>query len=235
MQPLLANPALQAGYDDITLTNALFQEMLAIRDSSTLFHLETAAAIQERVAFQNVGIGQVPGLIVMTLSDKTATDIDPLYESMVVVVNADDEGHTFSDADLQGLTLWLHPVLMNSADSLVQTSSFDAATGSVTVPGRTAAVFVEMESVVAQIDLLAGDVQALVDAGQLSVDDASKLFHRLDKAKTFMAQGKIKEAISELQKFIARLEKFILDGVISPETAEPLKLQAEFIILQLGG
>jgi hypothetical protein len=50
-----------------------------------------------------------------------------------------------------------------------------------------------------------------------------------------MAQGKIKEAISELQKFIARLEKFILDGVISAETAEPLKLQAVFIILQLGG
>ena len=235
MQPLLANPDLQAGYDDITLTNTLFQEMLAVRDSSPLFHLETAAAVQERITFHNVGLNQLPGLIVMTISDKTATDIDPLYETMVVVINGDDEAHTFSDSDLAGLTLWLHPILMNSADAVVQTSSFDSATGSITVTGRTAAVFVETEPVTVQIDELATTVQGLVDAGELSQKNARKLLHRLDKAKAFVETGDILEAIIELEKFIARLEKYVQDGFINAEIAASLSFQAEFIILQIEG
>jgi hypothetical protein len=43
---------------------------------------------------------------------------------------------------LQGLGLELHPVLANSTDATAQTSSFDAETGTFTIPGVTAAVFV---------------------------------------------------------------------------------------------
>ena len=110
MQPLLANPALLPGAEDIALTADLFQELLAIRDSSALFRLETAAEVQERVAFHNTGPDQLPGLIVMSLSDMTAVDLDPAHEFIVVLINANDEAQTFTDSDLAGMALSLHPV-----------------------------------------------------------------------------------------------------------------------------
>jgi pullulanase-type alpha-1,6-glucosidase len=59
MGPLLANPALMPEADDIEMMAALYQELLAIRDSSELFRLETAVDIQERLVFHNVGVGQL--------------------------------------------------------------------------------------------------------------------------------------------------------------------------------
>ena len=179
MQPLLANPALQPGFDDITLTNALFQEMLEVRASSPLFHLETAVDVQERVTFHNVGTDQLPGLIVMVISDKTATDIDPLHESIVVIINSSDEAYSFSDVDLAGLDLSLHPVLLDSVDDRVKTTAFDAATGSVTVPGRTAAVFVEAGPVEDLFDALLSKIDDLVANGDLSARAGRSLTNRV--------------------------------------------------------
>ncbi|HEX6386730.1 MAG TPA: pullulanase-type alpha-1,6-glucosidase, partial [Anaerolineae bacterium] len=69
MAPLLAMDSLAPTRDDIVQSVAHFREMLQIRRSSPLFRLQTAAAIQERLAFHNTGPEQVPGLIVMSLSD----------------------------------------------------------------------------------------------------------------------------------------------------------------------
>ncbi|MFO7539228.1 MAG: pullulanase-type alpha-1,6-glucosidase, partial [Chloroflexota bacterium] len=142
MVPYLGNPDLVAGEADITLTTALFEELLAIRDSSPLFRLGTADLVQERVAYHNTGPGQLPGLIVMSLSDLVGNELDPNHHLIVVLINANDEAQSFTEADLIGLELILHPVQQNSVDPLVQTSSFEPATGSFEVPGRTTAVFV---------------------------------------------------------------------------------------------
>ncbi len=142
MVPYLANPALMAGEDAITLTTAMFEELLAIRASSPLFRLGDAALVQERLAYHNTGPGQLPGLIVMSLSDLVGADLDPRYELIVVLINANDAAQTFTEAALVGLELGLHPVQQNSVDPIVQTTTFDAATGTFVVPGRTTAVFV---------------------------------------------------------------------------------------------
>ncbi len=61
---------------------------------------------------------------------------------MVVLFNPTTEAVTYTDPSLVDDRVELHPVLVDSVDETVKTSSFDAATGTFTVPARTAAVFV---------------------------------------------------------------------------------------------
>ncbi|MEZ4732567.1 MAG: pullulanase-type alpha-1,6-glucosidase [Caldilineaceae bacterium] len=145
MQPLLANPALNPTPDDIAFSAAHFQTMLQVRQSSPLFRLQTAADVEVRLAFANTGPNQIPGLIVMTLSDMVANlpDLDPNHEFIVVLFNATDEVQTFTDTALQGMKLALHPALAQGGDSVVKAASFDGTTGAFTIPARTTAVFVD--------------------------------------------------------------------------------------------
>jgi pullulanase/glycogen debranching enzyme len=142
MQSLLAKEGVTPSEENIMDAVLHFREFLQIRKSSPLFHLPTADDIQERLVFYNTGPDQIPGLIVMSLSDLTDTDIDPNFEFIVVLFNADDAEVTFTHPELTDMELVLHPVLVSSHDSLVQTSTFDAATGTFTIPARTTAVFV---------------------------------------------------------------------------------------------
>lgn len=147
-KPLLANPALKPSPADIQKSAALFQELLAIRYSSPLFRLPTAAEIQRRLVYLNTGPDQLPGLIVMALSDHLAPDIDPNYETIVVLINANDEAQTFTApaaARLGGRRLALHPVQANGADPVVKTATYDWKTGKFTIPARTTAVWVEKQ------------------------------------------------------------------------------------------
>ena len=91
MQPLLAAEGITPTQDDILHTVAHFREMVQIRQSSPLFRLETAVAIQERLAFHNTGPEQIPGLIVMSLSDRVGEDLDPERDMIVVLFNATTE------------------------------------------------------------------------------------------------------------------------------------------------
>jgi pullulanase len=83
---LLANPDLAPAPDDIAFARDTFRELLQIRMSSPLFRLQTAVQVQERLQFHNVGAEQLPGLIVMSLSDLTGEDIDPSFDMVVVAV-----------------------------------------------------------------------------------------------------------------------------------------------------
>ena len=141
MQPLLANTDLRPTSADILSTEAHFQEMLRVRQSSPLFRLQTAADVQQRLTFQNTGPDQIPGLIVMTLSDVGGA-LDPQYDAIVVLFNATNVAQDYVDAEMAGATFALHPVQAASADSLVRTAGFDSGTGTFSVPALTTAVFV---------------------------------------------------------------------------------------------
>lgn len=146
METLLGAEGLTPGREDILQAVAHFWEMLQIRRSSPLFRLQTAQAVQERLVFHNTGPDQIPGLIVMSLSDMTGENLDPNYGLIVVLFNANSQSITFSQSDLADLPLTLHPVQQNSADEVVQTASFAADSGTFTVPARTTAVFVLAEA-----------------------------------------------------------------------------------------
>ena len=98
---LLANPALQAGSPQILKAYAHFLETLAIRRSSPLFRLRTAADVQSHLRFYNAGPTQTPGLIVMSLQDDAGT-VDPAHKRVVVVFNATKTTQTFQPRGLPG-------------------------------------------------------------------------------------------------------------------------------------
>ena len=149
MAPLLANPDLMPQPEDIAAARAHFQEMAQVRASSPLFRLPTAEAVQARLQFLNTGPQQIPGVIVMGLSDvgggNLSDNLDPAADRVVVVFNANDEALSFAAPEWAGRAMALHPVLANSADAVVRQSAWDADTGTFSVPGRTTAVFVQPE------------------------------------------------------------------------------------------
>jgi pullulanase-type alpha-1,6-glucosidase len=141
MQPLLADPTLRPGVGDITASVVHTQEMLAVRESSPLFRLTSGADIMELVSFQNTGTSQIPGLIVMSITDRVGADVDPLYDDVVTLFNASDEPQSVTLTDFAGLAFDLHPILAESADTVVRAAAYDKASGTFTVPARTTAVF----------------------------------------------------------------------------------------------
>lgn len=166
MRPLLADPALKAGPSRIQRAREHFLETLAIRRSSHLFRLQTADEVSEKLRFHNTGTGQIPGLIVYSLSEgrgdawlmcgqagrsrstSVRTHVKPIrnplpdYDAAVVLLNASPQPVIFTDAAFVGRTLLLHPIQASSSDARVRTSAFDGTSGTFSVPGRTAAVFV---------------------------------------------------------------------------------------------
>lgn len=141
MKPLLANPALKASTEHILATRDHFEEMLRIRKSSPLFRLRTADEIKQRVLFYNTGPEQIPGLIVMAITDQAGRDLDPDHELVVVLFNAGKEAVEYSLAVLQKPDLALHPILASSADPVVRTARFASDSKTFVIPGRTTAVF----------------------------------------------------------------------------------------------
>ena len=144
MKPLLADPKLKPTPADIAAASAHFREMLQIRRSSPLFRLRTAAQVQAKVGFGNSGPTQIPGVIVLVLHD-IGDPVDPIYQRIVVVFNCTSATQTVYDASLTDTVLALHPLQAHSADSVVQTATF--ASGTFTIPGRTAAVFVQTKAI----------------------------------------------------------------------------------------
>jgi len=143
--PLLADPALKPARDQIKDAAAHFRDVLAIRASSRLFRLRTAGEVRGHLDFRNAGPDQIPGLIVMVLSDAEGT-LDRRYREIVVLFNATDAEQRFADPTFAGRGFRLHPVQAASHDPVVRTAGFDRSGGSFTVPGRTAAVFVTRRS-----------------------------------------------------------------------------------------
>ncbi|MCX2831595.1 pullulanase-type alpha-1,6-glucosidase [Microbulbifer thermotolerans] len=142
MQPLLANPNLSPRKIHRLWSTALFREQLAIRNSSPLFRLPTAEAVEKHLSFLNTGPEQVPGLIAMQLRDRKG-EVDRRYARILVLFNGDDETVQFSKDSLRGLNLKLHPLQKFSVDRRLRTVDFDRDSGTFTLPGRSTVVFVE--------------------------------------------------------------------------------------------
>jgi pullulanase-type alpha-1,6-glucosidase len=144
MAPFLRDPNLQPTQTDILSSVTHMHNLLQIRNSTPLFRLQTEQDVMDRLAFHNTGADQLPGLIVMSISDMVSgtTDLDPNHEMVVVLFNANDEAQVFTETALVGVDLELHPVQQASADAVVKTATFDSSTGVFNLPARTTAVYV---------------------------------------------------------------------------------------------
>ncbi len=132
MRPLLADPALAPGPAAMDAAHARAQDLLRIRMSSRLFRLGSLDAIQAKVSF----LDAEPGVIAMLIDDTVGVDADADRDGILVVFNATPGATTVAGA---GGGWGLHDVQASGSDEVVKGST--VAADSVTVPGRTTAVF----------------------------------------------------------------------------------------------
>jgi pullulanase-type alpha-1,6-glucosidase len=135
IKPLLGNPALKPDCATMDAASAAYQDLVRIKQSSPLFALGTAAAVQADLSFPLSGSSETPGVITLRLGSGA--------KSMTVVFNATPSAQPQTVASLAGTKQALDPIQANGSDAVVKASAFDPATGTFTVPARTVAVFVQ--------------------------------------------------------------------------------------------
>ncbi|MFC8800169.1 pullulanase-type alpha-1,6-glucosidase [Promicromonospora sp. NPDC057138] len=143
-QPLLADAALRPSPDDIAFASAQAAELLELRHSTDLFRLGSAELIEQKVTFPGSGPDAVPGVITMSVDDLAGlSDVDPALDGVLVVLNASPTSATVDVPELAGRDYALSPVQAGGADAVVRETTWDSATGTVTVPARTVAVLAD--------------------------------------------------------------------------------------------
>ncbi len=142
MAPLLADPANRPAPTDITKARDMFNDLLRIRASTTLLRLRTAADIQERLSFHNVGPGQNPVVQVGHVDGKGYAGAN--FKELLYFINVDKVPQTLNLPQEAGKAYRLHPVhtAQDTADQRPASAQFDSATGRFTLPARTALVYV---------------------------------------------------------------------------------------------
>ncbi|MQY11178.1 Glycogen debranching enzyme [Streptomyces sp. RB5] len=127
--PLLKAASLQVGCPDIAGASGAYQDLLRIRATEGGFSQTSAAGVQSALSFPLSGTAETPGVITMRLG------------KLVVVFNATPETTGQRIGSLAGTDYRLHPVQAGGSDEVVRQSSYDAESGTFTVPGRTVAVY----------------------------------------------------------------------------------------------
>jgi pullulanase-type alpha-1,6-glucosidase len=141
-KPLLANALIKPHANDIAWTRDAFRDLLRIRKSTTLLRLRTAEDIKARLSFLNTGSGQEATVLVGRLNGVGYPGAN--FDELVYLINVDKAAKQLTLPALAGRALELHPVqaAAGAADARARQASFDPATGSFSVPARTAVVFV---------------------------------------------------------------------------------------------
>jgi pullulanase len=139
LKPLLANPALKPAPADIAFARDVFRDLLAIRASSSLFRLRSAADIEQRLRFHNTGPAQVPTVIAGHLDGNGY--LGAAFKDVSYFINVDKVSHSLTIDAEKAKRYRLHPA--HRADPRAGTATYNSATGMFTIPPRTAVVFVQ--------------------------------------------------------------------------------------------
>ncbi|QKJ20700.1 pullulanase-type alpha-1,6-glucosidase [Microbacterium hominis] len=143
MAPLLADPALKPAASDIASAEAAALDLLRTREEVGLLRLGSAALIEQKVSFPGSGVDAAPGVITMLIDDTVGADADRALDGALVVFNASPEPVVQSLTELEGRGFALAEALADGSDAIVKGVTWDAASGTLTIPARTAAVLVE--------------------------------------------------------------------------------------------
>jgi pullulanase-type alpha-1,6-glucosidase len=143
IKPLLANGGIKPAPSDIAFARDAFRDLLAVRASSTLFRLSSAAEIKCRLRFFNTGSTQIPTVAAAHLDGRAYQGAG--FTGITYFINVDKIGHTVTDPQAAGKRMRLHPVFMagSAADKRATQATFDSESGAFDIPPRTAVVFVE--------------------------------------------------------------------------------------------
>ena len=143
MRPLLADANLRPTPADIAFARDAFNDLLAMRASSTLFRLRTATDIRQRLTLPNTGPTQNAVVLVGHLNGRGYPSAN--FSELLYFINVDKVAHTISLPEQSGKSYLLHPVqaAQTAADARVRsTAVVNGLNGRFTVPARSAVVFV---------------------------------------------------------------------------------------------
>ena len=142
-QPLLANAALRPTATQIAWARDQFRDLLRIRKSTSLLHMGSAADIKARLKFWNTGSAQVPTVIVGDI-DGSGGYAGANFPEVTYFINVDKQAHPIAIPQLASRNFVLHPVHLaaGAADMRAAQATYDATSGTFTIPPRTAVVFV---------------------------------------------------------------------------------------------
>jgi pullulanase len=143
MAQLLADANIKPTPIDIRFTRDAFFDLLKIRKSSSLFRLRNADEVLARLRFHNTGVDQVATCIVGHLDGRNLEGAG--FKEVLYAINVDKQPARLSLPTLRGKRYVLHPVHLaaNAADKRpAQSAQWDAASAMLTVPARTALVYV---------------------------------------------------------------------------------------------
>jgi hypothetical protein len=143
LKPLLADPAVKPTPRDIAFTRDAFTDLLKIRASSSAFRLRSAAEVQQRLTLLNTGPEQVPTLMAGHLDARGLAGGG--FAELLYLVNASPQATTLALPTLRGRAFVLHPVhrAATAADPRpAREARWDAGSATLTVPPRTALVYV---------------------------------------------------------------------------------------------
>ncbi len=144
MQPLLENPNIKPGHNDILKARDMFRDLIAIRASSSLFHLAHARDVLQRLRFDNVGPEQNGAVIVAHLDGRHYPRAH--YRTIVYVINVSEHEQTLTLTQEQGHHYVLHPVQRSAAAAdqrIAREARYEAVTGRFILPERSVVVWVE--------------------------------------------------------------------------------------------
>lgn len=139
IKPLLANATIKPAPADIAFTRDAFRDLLTIRASSTLFRLRSAADINARLRFYTT----TPTVVGARIDG--AGYPGAAFKAVHYFINVDKVSQAVAIKPEEAARLRLHPVHASAqaGDRRARAASYSAASGMMTIPPRTAVVFVE--------------------------------------------------------------------------------------------
>lgn len=142
--PLLADPLIKPTATEILLARDMFRDLLRMRASSSLLRLRSAADVQARLRFENLGPQQNGAVIAAHLDGENYPGAH--FQSMRYFINVAATAQTLDIGSAKGQAYVLHPV-HTSADAadkrIAGSASFDPVSGRFILPARSAVVFVQ--------------------------------------------------------------------------------------------
>jgi pullulanase len=135
MQPLLAaSSAIKPTQAEIAWTRDAFLDLLRIRASTSLLRLRSADEVAKRLTFPNSGQAQNASVVVGHLDGEGLPGAN--FRALLYAINAAPTEQTLMLDAQKGRPFVPHPVHRATG------ATFDASTGALRVPARTAVVFV---------------------------------------------------------------------------------------------
>jgi len=143
MQPLLTTMLIKPRPEDIAWTRDTFRDLLKIRQSTSLFHLNKSREVRQRLHFYNTGKTQNPAVIVGFINGEQLASAH--WKSLVYLINVSQVAQHLRIPALEQRAFQLHPVHLsaNAGDQRIAKEATFSVSDGFSLPARSAVVFVE--------------------------------------------------------------------------------------------